>query len=48
MTSLLIEHDRADELDMNTVLPAFDSAKKKCPALEATITDTFDDIEVFT
>ncbi|MEB0226961.1 hypothetical protein [Pseudomonas sp. 10S4] len=39
---------RHGELDMNAVLPAFDTAKKKFPALEATIADTLDDIEVFT
>jgi hypothetical protein len=33
---------------MNGMLPAFDTTKKKCLALEATIADTLDDIEVFT
>jgi len=39
---------RFGELEMQTVMPALDSVKGKFPALEATVADTLDDIEMFT
>jgi hypothetical protein len=33
---------------MQAVMPALDSVKGKFPALEATVADTLDDIEIFT
>ncbi|MHC8367152.1 hypothetical protein ACYZT9_15205 [Pseudomonas sp. ZT5P21] len=38
---------RHGTLDMNAVMPALDTAKKKFPALEATVADALDDIEAF-
>jgi hypothetical protein len=39
---------RFGELEMQAVMPALDSVKGKFPALEATVADTLDDIEMFT
>lgn len=39
---------RFGELEMRAVMPALDSVKGKFPALEATVADTLDDIEMFT
>lgn len=39
---------RFGKLEMQAVMPAFDSVKRKFPALEPTVADTLDDIEMFT
>lgn len=39
---------RFGELEMQAVVPALDAVTAKFPALEATVADTLDDIEMFT
>jgi hypothetical protein len=39
---------RFGDLDKKTVMPALESVERKYPALEGTVADTFNDIEMFT
>ncbi|WP_028622129.1 hypothetical protein [Pseudomonas sp. Ant30-3] len=39
---------RFGELEMQVVIPALDAVQAKFPALEASVADTLDDIEMFT
>ena len=39
---------RFGQLEMQAVMPALDSVQAKFPALEATVADTLEDIEMFT